>query len=396
MPGAERGKIPITRPVFGPEELRAVQLPLESEWVVQGPFVQQFEERFASYVGVPHAVASSSCTTALHLIVAALGVSPGDEVIVPAFTWVSTANVIEYLGATPVFCDIDLDTYNIETENVAGLVGERTVGVIPVHLFGLCADLDPILELGRRRGLWVVEDAACALGGRYHGRHAGTLGVAGAFSFHPRKSITTGEGGMITTYDDDLASLLRSLRDHGASRSDHSRHQDAGSFLLSEYKHLGFNFRMTDIQGALGCAQLDRVDEILARRRELAARYDELLADVEWLATPHVPDGYVHGYQAYVCLFRPEEPTVENVATLHERRNRLMLELEEAGIATRQGTHAAVLTEYYAKKYGLRPEDFPNAYAADRLTLALPLYPQLTDEDQDFVVGRLANAFAGV
>src|SRR5436190_20281339 len=204
-------KIPITRPVFGPDELRAVQLPLESEWVVQGPFVQEFEQRFAAYVGVPEAIATSSCTTALHVILAALGVGPGDEVIVPAFTWVSTANVVEHLGAKPVFCDIDLATYNVDVEQLESLVTERTVGIIAVHLFGLSADLDPILELTRRRGLWLVEDAACALGAWYHGRHVGGFGVAGAFSFHPRKSITTGEGGMVTTTDDGIASLVRSL-----------------------------------------------------------------------------------------------------------------------------------------------------------------------------------------
>jgi perosamine synthetase len=389
-------KIPITRPVFGPEELRAVQLPLESEWVVQGPFVDQFEQRFAGYVGAKNAIATSSCTTALHITVAALGLQPGDEVIVPAFTWVSTANVIEYLGAKPVFCDIDLETYNVDPQGMSELVTERTVGLLPVHLFGLCADLDPILELAAQRGLWVVEDAACAFGGWYQGRHAGTFGIAGAFSFHPRKSITTGEGGMITTADDRLATLLRSLRDHGASRSDHSRHTDSGSFLLSEYNHHGFNVRMTDIQGALGCAQMARAGVILERRRELAARYDELLAEVDWLATPVVPDDYVHGYQAYVCFFQPEEPTPGNVVAMNEKRNRLMRALEERGIATRQGTHAPVLTGYYAAKYGLRAVDFPNAYAADRLTLALPLYPQLTAEQQELVVSELTRTFASV
>jgi perosamine synthetase len=389
-------KIPITRPVFGAEELRAVQLPLESEWVVQGPFVQQFEERFSAYVGAPEAIATSSCTTALHVILAALGVGPGDEVIVPAFTWVSTANVVEYLGAKPVFCDIDLATYNIDPELIGGLVTERTVGIMPVHLFGLCCDMEPILELARQRSLWVVEDAACALGGWYRGDHAGRFGVAGAFSFHPRKSITTGEGGMVTTSDAEVAALCRSLRDHGASRSDHARHTDPGAFLLSEYKHLGFNVRLTDIQGALGCAQMDRVDAILDRRRELAARYDEQLAALDWLATPRVPAGFVHGYQAYVCLFRPDEPTVESVPSLNDRRNRLMRDLEETGIATRQGTHAAALTGYYSEKYDIRPQDFPNAYVADRLTLALPLYPQLKDEEQDVVFTELAQAFASV
>jgi len=388
-------RIPIARPLFGPEELRAVQRPLESGYVLQGPYVDEFERRFGAYVGATHSVAASSCTTALHLIVAALGVSPGDEVIVPAFTWVSTANVVEHMGATPVFCDIDLETYNLDVAALDSVVTERTVGVIAVHLFGLSADLDPILELCRRRGLWLVEDAACALGAWYRGRHVGTFGIAGAFSFHPRKSITTGEGGMVTTNDDALGSATRSLRDHGSARADAAADED-DPFLLSDFPRLGFNFRMTDIQGALGCAQMDRVDEVLSRRREIAARYDELLADVDFLETPRVPDGYVHGYQAYVCLFRPEEPVIENVERLHRARNDVMRELEHAGIQTRQGTHAPVLTAYYMRKYGLRPEQFPRSYAADRLSLALPLYPQMTEDDQSTVVAELERALARV
>lgn len=384
--------IPITRPVFGEAELRAVQLPLESEWVVQGPYVRDFEQRFETWTGSPHAVATSSCTTALQIAASALGLRPGDEVIVPALTWISTANVVEYMGATPVFCDVDLATYNIDVEECASLVGERTVGIIPVHLFGLSAEMEPLLQLARARGLWVVEDAACGFGAWHKGRHVGTFGAFGAFSFHPRKSITTGEGGMLTTADDELDTLARSLRDHGASRSDLARHEGRGAFLLADYPYLGFNFRMTDIQGALGCAQMDRADWILGRRRELAARYCELLADVDWLRVPVVPEGDVHGYQAFVCLFAPEEPTLENVAELHEQRNRLMARLEEEGIATRQGTHAAVLTRYYAEKYGLAPERFPHAVLGDRLTLTLPLFPQLSEAEQETVVSALQTA----
>ena len=386
-------QIPITRPVFGEEELRAVQLPLESEWVVQGPHVEAFETQFAAYVECDHAVATSSCTTALHIAVAALGLAPGDEVIVPAFTWISTANVVEYLGARPVFCDVDLGTFNIDVAQAAALVTERTVGVIPVHLFGLAADMEGVLGIARRHGLWVLEDAACGFGCRRGGRHVGTFGDAGAFSFHPRKSITTGEGGMLTSTDPDLARLARSLRDHGATRSDQERHEEAGAFLLADYPNLGFNFRMTDIQGALGCAQMNRADWILERRRELAARYDTLLAGVEWLRTPVVPPGDVHGYQAYVCLFAPDEPTPENSRSLHDRRNRLMRRLEEEGIATRQGTHAAVTTRFYSEKYGLTAEDYPAAVSAELLSLALPLYPQLTESDQDAVVRALLRAF---
>ncbi len=381
--------IPISKPVFGPEELRAVQAPIESGWVVQGRFVAEFERKFSAFTGLPFSAAATSCTTASHMALAALGLAPGQEVIVPAFTWVSTANVIEYQGATPVFCDIDLATFNLDPAALAAAITPRTAGVIPVHLFGLCADMDRVLELARGKQLWIVEDAACALGGFYRGKHAGAFGDLAAFSFHPRKSITTGEGGMVTTASAALDRLVRSLRDHGASRSDLARHQGSAAFLLSEYNVLGYNYRMTDIQGALGCAQMDRAAWILSERARLARRYDELLRGIAWLRPPVVPAGSVHGYQAYVCLYAPEEPSLYNVAALHERRNRLMARLEGQGIATRQGTHAPIALGYYARKYDLRVEAFPNAWLADQLTIALPLYPQLTEAEQDSVVAAL-------
>lgn len=386
-------KIPITKTFFGPEELRAVQLPLESGWVVQGPYVGQFEQRFSAFTGSRFSVATSSCTTALHIAVAALGLKPGDEVIVPAFTWVSTANVVEYMGARPLFCDIDLRTFNINTNHIEALVTPRTVGIIPVHLFGMCADMEPIQKIAQKHGLWVVEDAACAFGARYRGSHVGTFGEMGCFSFHPRKSITTGEGGMITTGREDLARLACCLRDHGASRSDLARHREDAAFLLAEYNHLGYNYRMTDIQGALGCAQMERAEWILSERSRRARLYDEMLAKVRWLETPAVPDGFVHGYQAYVCLFRPEEPTLRNVDRMHRQRNELMKRLEAKGIATRQGTHAPVILDYYAEKYGLRADQFPNAYFGDRLSLTLPLYVQMTDEEHSAIVDEMRRTF---
>ncbi|MEW6542401.1 MAG: DegT/DnrJ/EryC1/StrS family aminotransferase [Nitrospirota bacterium] len=387
-------RIPIARPVFDEQDRAAVLKPLESGWVVQGPYVKQFEDRFSAFTGAPFSVATSSCTAALHIAVAALGLKPGDEVIVPAFTWVSTANVVEYLGAAPVFCDVDLATFNIDPDHIAALITPRTVGIIPVHLFGLCADMAPILKLARAHGLWVVEDAACGLGARYHGRHAGTMGDAGCFSFHPRKAITTGEGGMITTNREELDGLARSLRDHGASRSDRARHEGQDAFLLAEYDRLGFNYRLTDLQGALGCAQMDRLERILTERASLARRYDEILQDADWLEAPKAPDGHEHGYQAYVCLFRPETPTLRNADRLHRWRNDVMRKLEAAGIATRQGTHAPVRLGYYARKYGLKPEQFPRAYLADRLSLALPLFPRMTEAEQVTVAAELRRAFS--
>lgn len=197
---------------------------------------------------------------------------------------------------------------------------------------------------------------------------------------------------MITTALPELAQLSRSLRDHGATKTDFERHHGKAAFLLAEYNHLGYNFRMTDIQGALGCAQMERAKDVIAARTSVASRYDQLLAGVGWLQTPVAPEGYVHGYQAYVCLFRPEEPTLGNAERLHEVRNMLMTRLEERGVATRQGTHAAALQGYYVQKYGLRPEQFPNAYLADRLSLTLPLYAQMDRDDQDYVVDLLSGA----
>lgn len=386
--------IPITKPFFGAEELRAVQLPLESGWVVQGTFVKEFEKKFSTFTGAPFSVATTSCTTALHVAVAALGLKPGDEVIVPAFTWVSTANVIEYMGARPVFCDIDLCTFNIDVSQIETLITSRTVGILPVHLFGLCAEMGPVLDIAKKHHLWVVEDAACGFGAWYHGNHAGTFGDIGCFSFHPRKSITTGEGGMITTAQPELDRLSRILRDHGASRTDFDRDSMKSAFLLADFNHLGYNYRMTDIQGALGCAQMDRAAWILAERSRRARIYDKMLTKVEWLEMPAVPNGFVHGYQAYVCLFRPEEPDLNNVKRLNLQRNELMTRLEEKGIATRQGTHAPVIQGYYAEKYSLRPEQFPNSYIADRLSLTLPLYAQMTEAEQALVANELQKAFS--
>ncbi len=384
-------RIPITMPEFDASDREAVLKPLDSGWVVQGPFVRQFEEHFSAFIGAGCAVATSSCTTALHLAVRCLDLKPGDEVIVPAFTWVSTANVVEYAGARPVFCDIDLATFNLDVNLLEALVTPRTVGVIPVHLFGLCANMDTILPFARRHGLWVVEDAACGLGAKQRGRHAGTFGAVACFSFHPRKSITTGEGGMLTTAKPEVDRLARSLRDHGGSVSDLERHTSGGAPLLGAFEHLGYNYRMTDIQAALGCSQLARAERMLKERAARAHAYDAALADVPWLRTPAVPEGDVHGYQSYVCLFRPETPSLDNVERLHARRNAVMQRLDSRGISTRQGTHAPVLLAYYANKYDLRPDRFPNACFADRLSLALPLYSQLSDADQAYVCAAIRD-----
>lgn len=387
-------KIPISKPYFGEEERRAVVEPLDTGWVVQGPKVAEFEASFATYTGLPIAIATTSCTTALHLALIALGIGPGDEVIVPAFTWVATANVVEMRGARPVFVDIDLDTFNIDVSDIESAITPRTKAVMPVSLFGVSAPMTPIAELCRGHHLAIVEDDACAMGAKYEGQHAGALADIACFSFHPRKAITTGEGGMVATRSEALASQIRSLRDHGASKSDLARHLGSKSYILPDFNKVGYNYRMTDSQGALGVVQMRRLPWILEERTRIARRYDDALAGSNSLRAPILPNGCQHGYQAYVTLFQPEPATVANVGRLNARRNRLMDSLEAAGIATRPGTHAVHMLGYYTQKYGLRPDDYPNAYLADQLTLTLPLYVQLTEAEQDYVIDNLVKGLA--
>ena len=383
-------KIPITKPFFGEEERRAILEPLERGWVVQGPKVAEFETLFAEFTGAAHAIATTSCTTALHLSLIALGIGYGDEVILPSFTFVATANAVEYTGARPVFCDIDINNLNIDVSEIEKKLTKRTKAIIPVHLFGLSADMKPILEIAEHFRLRTIEDAACALGSYYQGTHVGTFGDSGCFSFHPRKAITTGEGGMITTMHQPLMGTFRSLRDHGASKSDLARHVDLGGSLLPEFNRLGYNYRLTDIQGALGVAQMKSAAKIIATRIARAERYHKLLRGEEWLVIPQCPKGYIHSYQSYVGLLKLSKQTsMQEILLLNRKRNEMMERLGAAGIAIRQGTHAVHMLGYYRGKYHLKPEDCLHSFAAEQLSITLPLYPQMTDEEQDYVIGEL-------
>ncbi|MCP5046946.1 MAG: DegT/DnrJ/EryC1/StrS family aminotransferase [bacterium] len=389
-------KIPITKPYFDHRERELITKPLNSGWVVQGPYVKEFETKMAEFVGAKYAAALNSCTSGQFILSQIIGLQPGDEVIVPAFTWISTANAVEFLGATPVFCDIDIDTFNIDVSKIEEKITANTQAIYPVHLFGLCADMTEIMKMSESYGLTVIEDAACGLGGKIGERHCGSFGKAGVFSFHPRKSITTGEGGMIVTDDKHVAEQAESLRDHGSVKTDYERHHQKDGFMLTEYPNLGWNVRMTDIQAALGVAQMEKLDWILREKQQLASEYDERLAGIGWLKAPAVPTGYTHGYQAYCTLFKPEETREAikerdrgKIDRLHIERNELMARLEEKGIATRQGTHAVHIQEFYREKYYWEPCDFPAAYAADRLTVALPFYPTITKEEKDYLFGEL-------
>jgi perosamine synthetase len=384
--------IPITRPDFGGREKEFMLRPLESGWLVQGPYVKQFEEAFCQYTGSRHALAVSSCTTALHLILLALGIGPGDEVIVPSFTFIASANAVEYTGARPVLCDIDLATFNIDVEQVQKLITSRTKAIVAVSLFGLSADMEAVGQLAQDHELAVIEDAACALGASQNQVHAGVNCTAAAFSFHPRKSITTGEGGMVTTADPDLADLIEKLRNHGGEATDLERHLSSGGSLLPAYNLLGFNYRMTDIQGALGVAQMERVHEIIGARRQAAEVYTRLLSDQDMVRPPITPPNFEHAWQSYVVLYTEGlKPGLDNFERLNIHRNKLMSSMEKSGIAVRQGTHAVHTLGYYASKYGYKPTDLPNSLFADRLSIALPLYGGIEYEDQRLVVSMLGQ-----
>lgn len=383
--------VPIARTNLTESEIESVLGPLRSGWLVQGPKVREFEEKWSAFTGAKHSIAVTSCTTGLHLSLAALGFGPGDEAIVPAFTWIATANVVEHLGGKVVFCDIDLNTFNLDVNDLARKVTSRTKAILPVHLFGLSADMGPVVELARKNNLWVVEDAACGFGSTYLGMHVGTFGDTGCFSFHPRKAITTGEGGMITTQSDALAEKLRRLRDHGAAMTDLQRHMGARPYLLSDHPDAGYNQRMTDLQAALGAAQMDRAQAIIDERRRLAAVYDQAFAKLPWLKAPVNPEGYGHGYQSYPCLFQPEPIAPHSVKRVNAKRNEWMDRLQQAGISTRPATHAVHMLTFYREKYDLKPEDFPMAYAANDCSISLPLFHGMTEAEQQYVIENVLS-----
>ncbi len=375
----EKRNIPIGLPSMGLEEWEATKESIMSGWITQGPKVREFEKLFAERHNVKHAFAVSNCTTALHLALVACGVGVGDEVIVPAFTWVSTANAVKYCGATPIFIDIDINTFNIDVAQIKDKITSKTKAIIPVHLFGLCADIDYIKT--NFPDLKIVEDGACAAGAALHGNPAGGLGDIGCFSFHPRKSVTTGEGGMVTTNNDDLATHMDRLRNHGASISEEQRHHGPKPYILSAFEMVGYNYRMTDIQGAIGVVQLKKLDMFIDERQEWAEYYKEALKDIPWLKMPDVPAGYKHGWQSFVTFVD------ESIAPM--KRNDMMEILQQKGISTRPGTHAVHMLDVYAKMYDIKPSDYPAAFAADQYSMSIPMHNKMVKEDFDYIIAAL-------
>jgi dTDP-4-amino-4,6-dideoxygalactose transaminase len=375
-----KDRIPVARPSFGAEEERAVAEVLRSGWVTQGPRVAEFEERFASRVGAAEAVAVTSGTTALFLTLHALGIGRGDEVIVPSLSFIASANAIVHCGAAPVFVDVDPRTYNLAPAAVARAVTPRTRAVMPVHQLGLPADLDAIQEIADREGLKVVEDAACAVGSAYKERPIGSFGNPACFSFHGRKVVVTGEGGMITTEDAQLAARLRRLRHQGMSASDLERHR-AERVILEAYPEIGYNFRLSDLQAAVGLVQLDKLDGFLTRRREIAERYREALGDLREIELRSVPEFAQPNHQSVLVRLRGVSAA---------QRNRVLDAMQQRGIATRRGLMASHRERCHESARTSGP--LPHTEAAADQTLILPIYTDLTAEGQ----ARVADAFREV
>ena len=353
---------------------------LRSGWVTQGPQVEHFEQAVARFVGAKYAVAVSSCTTALHLALIVASVKPGDEVICPSFSFIATANVIRYCGATPVFVDIDRETYNLNPSLLERLITPRTKAILAVHQVGLPADMERILKVASAHNLKVIEDAACALGAEYRGERIGKPhGLVACFSFHPRKIITAGEGGMLATDNEAIAARLKQLRHHGMSVTDLARHQSK-TVILEEYGELGYNYQMTDLQAAVGIVQLNRLPELLRQRARLAEGYHEAFRKSQFLTPPQVPPYAKHTYQSYMVRLKPD-------ASLS--RDELMQKMLERGVATRRGVMASHKEPLYAHEAVRAP--LPETDAATNETIILPLYPQMTPNEQEYVISNLQD-----
>jgi dTDP-4-amino-4,6-dideoxygalactose transaminase len=375
--------IPIAKPVLEEAEAEAARQVVLSGWVTQGPQVADFESEFAAHVGAPYACAVSSCTTALHLALLAVGVGAGDEVITASHSFIATANSIRYCGAIPIFVDIEPRTYNLDPRHVAEAVTPRTRAILAIHQMGMPCDLPALLAVAKRHGIALIEDAACAagseirIGGEWHplGR---PLGDIACFSFHPRKVITTGDGGMLTTSNADFDGTFRLLRQHGMSVADTVRH-GSSQVTFEDYLAIGYNYRMTDIQAAIGRKQLGRLPELVSRRRVLAARYDELLGNIEGLLLPLEPEWARSNWQSY-CVRLPDR--------VHQKA--VMQDLLDQRIATRRGIMCSHREPCYAEEK--QPHDLRQSELAQDHAILLPLYAQMTEEDQVTVANALRGA----
>jgi perosamine synthetase len=370
--------IRLAKPSIDEADIQAISDVLRSGYLVQGAKVEEFENAALEYVNTKFCVAVSNCTTALHLSLLALNVRPGDFVLVTSYSWIATANVIELCGATPIFVDINQKTFNMDPDQLEAtltrLFRNKTIStrikcIIPVHTFGLMADMQTIMEIANRYHLPVIEDAACAFGARQNEKFAGSFGTLGCFSFHPRKSITTGEGGLISTDDEILANKLKALRNHGFELVDGK----------SEFTMPGFNYRLTEFQAAFGISQLSKLNRILEARNRIALKYRNLLTS-SGTEFQMIQPGFEHVYQSFIVLL-PEKKK--------QKRDEIIQLMKGMGIEAQIGTWHMPMTQYFKSKYNYKPGDFPNTDKVFASSISLPLYESLTDQDLEFVSASL-------
>lgn len=364
--------IKLADPDLGKEELKEVEEVFKSGWLVQGDKVEEFEKKVENYLGINNAIAVSNGTTALHLSLVVNNIKKGDKVIVPAVSFPATVNVVEHVGATPIFVDVKKETYNIDSvklnKKLKKIEDKNSIkAVIPVHLFGQSADMDPIVEVAEKYNLKIIEDAACALGAKYNDNFCGTIGDIGCFSFHPRKAITTGEGGMIVTKDDNISKKLRVWRNHGITKENGNY-----DFIVP-----GYNYRLTNIQGAIGSIQMGKLEKIIIKRRELADQYNKLLKNDKSFSTPIEVKNNHHIYQSYV-IFLDEKFD----------RNLIIENLKKEGIESTIGTYALHMLDYYIKKYGYEENDFKVAKNVYKQAISLPLHHKMSENDVQYVVEK--------
>ena len=367
--------IKISEPIFSSEEIKNVKNVLKSGWLTQGKYVEAFENHFSKLHNVKYSLATTSCTTALHLILSALEIKKGDEVIVPSFTWVSTINSILYCAAKPVLVDICLETLNASQEEILKKINKKTKAILVVNLFGYPFNVKKLKKKISNK-IKIIEDSACATGAQISGKFTGHYSDASAFSFHPRKIITTGEGGMVTTNSKYLFKKMSVLRNHGATPLKVNK-----PYLMARFKTLGYNYRMSDLQGAVGFAQLKKLNDFLKFRRKFSSYYQKKLGKLSWLKTPKVDKSINHSWQAYVCLVNKKKSKYS--------RNKIIEKLSQKGIFCRPGTHAVHNLDYFSKRYSFKPSSFPNSDYADKNSIALPLHNKMKIKDFEKVIKEI-------
>ncbi|MBK7139338.1 MAG: DegT/DnrJ/EryC1/StrS family aminotransferase [Bacteroidetes bacterium] len=367
-------KIPLAKPYLDKEDAQSAYDTILTGWVTQGPRVQEFEEKFANYVGSKYAVALSNCTTALHLAMIIAGVTADDEVICPSMSYVATANSIRYVGAKVVFAEVNPTTYNIDVDDVRKKITSKTKAILIVHQIGMPADIDAFKDLCNEKNLVLIEDAACAAGSSYKGNKIGSHSDLVCFSFHPRKVITTGDGGMITTNNEAYRDRIKLLRQHAMSINDRIRHE-SDKVIFEDHVELGYNYRMTDIQAAVGIKQLEKLDKIVAERRKVAFKYHQALKDINCIQLPLEADGYFSNYQSYNVYLKP---------ACKISRNDLMQALLDEGISTRRGVttaHRETAYKNYQSNYSL-----PISEDTSDRSIVLPLFYPMTDNEINYVI----------